>query len=151
LGISGQRSVIRSLLDNLVIFDGVCNLCAHSVQFILRHETDPVFRFTPVQSPYGTQRMRELGLDPEAAKTFVVIANDTAHTKSDAAIVLSRYFRAPWKWLSVVRIIPRPIRDWVYDRFAKNRYRWFGRTEECMVPTPEIRFRFVEDETQCAD
>ena len=92
--------------------------------------------------------MRELGLDPEEAKTFVVIANGTAHTKSDAAIVLSRYFRAPWKWLGAVRIIPRPVRGWVYDLFAKNRYRWFGRMDECMVPIAEIRCRFVEDETQ---
>jgi len=138
-------------LENLVIFDGVCNLCVHSVQFILHHEANPEFRFAPVQSPYGARRMRELGLDPEDAKTFVVIANGTAYTKSDAAIELSRYFRAPWRWLAAVRIIPRPVRDWVYSLFAKNRYQWFGRTDECMVPTPEITSRFVEDETPCAD
>jgi len=89
--------------------------------------------------------MRELGLDPEDAKTFVVIANGTAYTKSDAAIILSRHFRAPWRWLAAVRIIPRPVRDWVYGLFARNRYRWFGRTDECMVPTTEITSRFVED------
>jgi predicted DCC family thiol-disulfide oxidoreductase YuxK len=138
-------------VDNVVIFDGVCNLCTHSVQFILRHETYPVFQFSPVQSPYGALRMRELGLDPHDARTFVVIANGVVHTKSDAAIVLSRHFRAPWRWLGAVRIIPRPVRDWVYDLFARNRYQWFGRTSECMVPTSQIRTRFIEDQAQCSD
>jgi len=89
--------------------------------------------------------MRELGFNPEEAKTFVLIADGKAYVKSDAAIRISRYFRGAWKLLGVVRIIPRPIRDWVYDVIARNRYKWFGRFDICMVPTPDIRARFIEE------
>ncbi len=88
--------------------------------------------------------MRNLGLDPEDAKTFVLMADGKAYVKSDAAIRLSRHFRGGWKLLGAFRIIPRPIRDWAYDIVARNRYRWFGRFDTCMVPTPELRARFIE-------
>ena len=89
--------------------------------------------------------MQELGLDPGDAETFVLIVDKEAFVKSDAAIRLSEYLRGGWKLLRVFRIVPRPIRDWAYGRFARNRYRWFGRTEQCMVPSVEIRDRFVID------
>jgi predicted DCC family thiol-disulfide oxidoreductase YuxK len=133
-------------MTDVVIFDGVCNLCAHSVRFILDHEADQSLRFTPLQSPAGTRLLRELGFDPDDAKTFVLIAEGRAYVKSDAAIRVSRHFRGGWRLLGGIRIIPRPIRDWAYDLIAGNRYRWFGRAEACMVPTPELRSRFLEDE-----
>ena len=132
-------------MDNVVIFDGVCNLCARSVRFILDHEADQTLRFTPLQSPAGSRLMRKLGLDPEDARTFVLIADGKAHVKSDAAIRLSRYFRRAWMPLGLIKIIPRWIRDRVYDVVARNRYRWFGRLDSCMVPTPELRTRFIEE------
>jgi len=89
--------------------------------------------------------MQELGLDPRDAETFVLIVDNEALVKSDAAIRLSKYLRGGWKLLSVFRIVPRPIRDWAYGIFARNRYRWFGRTDQCMVPSMEIRDRFVID------
>jgi len=89
--------------------------------------------------------MRELGLDPEDARTFVLIADGKAYVKSDAAIRLSRYFRRAWMPLGLIKIIPRWIRDRVYDVVARNRYRWFGRLDSCMVPTPELRTRFIEE------
>ncbi len=128
-----------------MIFDGVCNLCARSVRFILDHEADQTLRFTPLQSPAGSRLMRELGLDPEDARTFVLIADGKAYVKSDAAIRLSRYFRRAWMPLGLIKIIPRWIRDRVYDVVARNRYRWFGRLDSCMVPTPELRTRFIEE------
>jgi predicted DCC family thiol-disulfide oxidoreductase YuxK len=132
-------------LDNVVIFDGVCNLCARSVRFILDHEADQTLRFTPLQSPAGTRLMRELGLDPEDAKTFVLIADGKAYVKSDAAIRLSRYFRQAWKPVGAIKIIPRRIRDGMYDVVARKRYRWFGHLDSCMVPTPELKARFIEE------
>lgn len=132
-------------LDNVVMFDGVCNLCAHSVKFILDHEADQTLRFTPLQSPAGTRLMHDLGLDPEDASTFVLIADGKAYVKSDAAIRLSRYFRRAWKPLGIIKIIPRRIRDWAYDVVARKRYRWFGRLDSCMVPTAELRARFIEE------
>lgn len=132
-------------MDNVVIFDGVCNLCAHSVRFILDHEANDALRFTPLQSPAGARLMRELGLDPDDAKTFVLIADGKAHTRSDAAIRVARHLRGGWKLLGAIRIIPRPLRDWAYDIVARNRYRWFGRFDTCMAPTPELRARFIQE------
>ncbi|HQZ72769.1 MAG: thiol-disulfide oxidoreductase DCC family protein [Anaerolineae bacterium] len=131
-------------MDDVVIFDGVCNLCARSVAFILRHEADPRLRFVPLQSTAGSRLMREIGLDPEDAKTFVLLAGGKAFVRSAAAVRVCAYFKWPWKALAAARLIPRPIRDRAYDLVARNRYRWFGRSEACMVPTPDIRARFIE-------
>ena len=131
--------------DNLVIFDGVCNLCTHSVHFILEHEKEPLFQFAPVQSATGSRLMRELGLDPDDAETFVFIADGRAFLRSDAAIRIAPHLRGAWRWLGAVKIVPRPLRDWLYDLVARNRYRWFGRTDTCMVPTKDIRARFIDE------
>ena len=93
----------------------------------------------------GTRLMHNFGLDPEDASTFVLIADGKAYVTSDAAIRLSRYFRRAWKPLGIIKIIPRRIRDWAYDVVARKRYRWFGRLNSCMVPTPELRARFIEE------
>ena len=131
-------------MADVVIFDGVCNLCARSVKFILAHEAEPRLRFVPLQSPAGARMMREFGFSPEDAKTFVLVVDGKPHVRSDAAIRVARYLRGGWRVLGAIRIVPRPIRDWAYDVVARNRYRWFGRAESCMVPTPEIRARFVD-------
>jgi predicted DCC family thiol-disulfide oxidoreductase YuxK len=89
--------------------------------------------------------MREVGLDPEEAKTFILVADGRAYVKSDAAIRVSRYLRRAWRLLGAIKIIPRPIRDWAYDIVARNRYRWFGRLDACMVPTSELKARFIEE------
>ena len=89
--------------------------------------------------------MQELGLDTRDAETFVLIVDNEAFVKSYAAIRLSKYLRGGWKLLSVFRIVPRPIRDWAYGILARNRYQWFGRTDQCMVPSTEIRDRFIID------
>lgn len=131
-------------MDDLVIFDGICNLCARSVTFILKHEADQRLRFVPLQSTAGSRLMRELGLDPEDAKSFVLLARGGAFVRSEAAVRVCGYFKWPWKALAALRVIPRPIRDRAYDLVARNRYRWFGRSEVCMVPTPDLRARFIE-------
>jgi predicted DCC family thiol-disulfide oxidoreductase YuxK len=132
-------------LNNLVIFDGVCNFCTKSVQFILQHESDNVIRFAPLQSSTGSRLMRELGIDPEDAETFVFISDGKAFTKSDAALMLAQHLRGGWRILRVFRLLPRPVRDWAYGVLARNRYRWFGRYDKCMVPSPEFRERFIVD------
>ncbi len=132
-------------MHDLVIFDGVCNLCAHSVRFILKCEADSSRLFVPLQSPAGARLLRQFEFDPEDVRTFVLINNGVVHVKSDAALKIAERFRWPWRALTALRIIPRPVRDWLYDRIAQNRYHWFGRTEICMVPTPKLRSRFMED------
>jgi predicted DCC family thiol-disulfide oxidoreductase YuxK len=132
-------------LDDLLIFDGVCNLCVHSVKFILAHESDARLRFVPLQSRAGMRMMQRHGFSPEDVKTFVLVAGGKPYVKSDAAIRVAAFLRGPWKVLGAIRVFPRPVRDWVYDVVARNRYRWFGRTESCMVPTPELRARFIHE------
>jgi predicted DCC family thiol-disulfide oxidoreductase YuxK len=132
-------------VPDIVIFDGVCNLCAHSVQFILRHEASAHFLFAPLQSPAGARLLATYGFSPDDTKTFVLVADGKAYVKSDAAIRVAKRLRGAWKLIGVVRVIPRPMRNWIYDVVAHNRYRWFGRTEACMIPTPELRSRFLEE------
>jgi len=131
--------------QELVIFDGVCNLCAHSVRFILKCEADKTLRFVPLQTPAGARLLRQFNFDPEDVRTFVLVSKGLVYVKSDAALEVARHFGWPWKGLLVLRVVPRLIRNWLYDRIAENRYRWFGRNAICMVPTPELRTRFMED------
>ena len=131
--------------DNIVVFDGVCNLCTHSVRFILEHERDETLRFAPLQSEAGARLMRQFSFDPGKAKTFVLIVDGKPYVKSDAAIRIAPYLRGVWRLLFLLKIIPRPLRDWAYDVVAQNGYRWFGRLEACMVPNPEFRERFIEE------
>jgi predicted DCC family thiol-disulfide oxidoreductase YuxK len=130
---------------DVVVFDGVCNLCSRSVQFILKHEAEPRFRFAPVQSPAGSQLLRDAGFDSADVKTFVLLSHGTVYTRSSAALRIAKSLKGPWKLLRVAWLVPRPIRDWMYDLVARNRYRWFGKTDTCMVPTPELRERFLHD------
>ena len=132
-------------MKDVVIFDGLCNFCAHSVNFILRHEANPDLLFAPLQSAAGARLLREFNFNPEDAKTFVLIANGAAYVKSEAGIRVARNFHGAWRFLSFVKLIPRPIRDYLYDVIARNRYRWFGRLEACMVPTPELAARFIHE------
>jgi predicted DCC family thiol-disulfide oxidoreductase YuxK len=129
----------------LVVFDGVCNLCVGSVKFILAHEASDSLQFASIQSPHGSRLVRELGFDPADAKTFVFVEDGVAFVRSDAALRLARHLRWPWRGLTAFRVIPRPLRNWVYNLVAANRYRWFGRAEACMVPTPALKRRFVEE------
>ncbi len=138
-------------MNPVVVFDGVCNLCVGSVGFIVRHEKTPALRFAPIQSATGARLVRELGFDPADAKTFVIVEDGRAHVRSNAAIRLARYLRWPWRLLGAAWIVPRPIRDHAYDWVARNRYRWFGRRDTCLVPTPALRSRFLDAATDDVD
>ena len=89
--------------------------------------------------------MREFGIEPTQMKTFVVIADGKAYVRSDAAIRVARFLRGAWRLLCLVGIVPRPIRDYAYDVVARNRYRWFGRHDACIAPTPELQRRFIDE------
>jgi predicted DCC family thiol-disulfide oxidoreductase YuxK len=127
----------------VLLFDGLCKLCTGSVAFVLRHEQDEALRFAPLQSPAGMRLMQQFGIDPTQMKTFVVIADGRAYVRSDAAIRVARFLRGAWKWLVLIKLVPRPIRDYAYDVVARNRYRWFGRHEACIAPAPELQKRFL--------
>ena len=127
----------------VILFDGVCNLCAWSVQFIIKRDPQAHFMFASMQSPAGQRLLAERGLDQQAADSFVLIEGASHYTSSDAALRVARRLAWPWPLLSALVIVPRPLRDWAYSVIARNRYRWFGQPDACMLPTPELRERFL--------
>lgn len=128
----------------LVLFDGVCNLCNNSVTFVIGRDPEAKVRFAAVQSAPGRTRLAALGLPLDTYESFVLIDGGRAYYKSTAALRLLRHLRQPWPWLAVARIIPRILRDPLYDLIARNRYRWFGKRDACMVPTPDVKARFLD-------
>ena len=134
---------------HLVLYDGVCGLCNHLLQFLLEHDRRGVFSFAALQSAAGNATVARWGGDPEDLTSFYVVADfRTPHaravTKSDAALFVARELGWPWKALGVARVFPRPLRDRVYDVIARTRYRVFGRYEQCLIPSEEFRSRFVD-------
>lgn len=131
------------MTNPIVLFDGVCNLCSTSVQFILQRDPTGRFRFASLQSDLAQRLLTERGLDPKALDSVVVVDGDRFYRESDAALRIARDLKGAWKALAVFRVIPRPVRDWAYRLIARNRYRWFGKSETCWLPTPELRGRFL--------
>lgn len=128
----------------VVLFDGVCNLCSASVRFVLRRDPAGRFRFASLQSEAGRELLRRHGLDPDDLHSVVLVEDGRAYTRSDAALRIARGLGGGWPLLGALRAVPRPVRDRVYGLVAANRYRWFGKQDSCMLPTPELRERFLE-------
>lgn len=128
----------------IILFDGVCHLCSASVRFVIRRDPHARCRFLPIQSGRGREIYRAHGLDPEKPDTLLVLAGGKVLLRSDAAIAIGRELGFPWSIASVGRILPRSLRDALYDFIAQRRYRWFGKDASCLVPTPEVRSRFLE-------
>jgi predicted DCC family thiol-disulfide oxidoreductase YuxK len=127
----------------ILLFDGVCNLCSGAVQFVIRHDREGCFRFAALQSETGRRLLVEHGLPPDALDTFVLVVGPRAFVRSDAALETARRLSGAWRWLALLAWVPRPIRDLAYGVVVRNRYRWFGRRESCMVPTPDLARRFL--------
>jgi predicted DCC family thiol-disulfide oxidoreductase YuxK len=125
-----------------VLFDGTCNLCSRSVKFIIRHDPRGRFAFASLQSELGRAAVREHGRDPGDIDTVVLVQGGRLYDRSTAALRIAAGLRMPWPLLAVFLAVPRPLRDAVYCWIARNRYRWFGKSEECMVPTAELKGRF---------
>jgi predicted DCC family thiol-disulfide oxidoreductase YuxK len=130
--------------DGTVLYDGVCVLCSSWFHFVVARDPAARFRFVQIQSEYGRWLATYLGIDPDNPRTNAVVVDGRAYLRSDAALQVLR--RLPgWSWTSVAQAVPRPIRDWLYDRIARNRYRWFGRTETCMIPAPGLARHVLSD------
>jgi predicted DCC family thiol-disulfide oxidoreductase YuxK len=131
----------------IILFDGVCNLCSRSVRFVIARDPHAHFRFAALQSEAARRICAERSISMPTAlepDSIVVIADGKSLERSDAALAIAARLPLPWSLLRIFRAIPRPLRDWLYRLVAKNRYRWFGRTDACMMPTPEIRARFID-------
>jgi predicted DCC family thiol-disulfide oxidoreductase YuxK len=133
--------------STIILFDGVCNLCSGVVRFVIARDPHARFRFAALQSDAARRVCAEVGATPPAAvdpDTIIVIADGRALERSDAALAIASRLPFPWPMFGVFRILPRALRDWLYRFVAKNRYRWFGKSDTCMMPTPELRARFLE-------
>ena len=128
----------------IILFDGICNLCNQSVQFVIEHDDKNQFQFASLQSDFGQNFLKENNLDASKFDSVVFIEDDKFYTKSSAALKISKYLDGITSWLTIFMIVPKPLRDMVYSFIAKNRYRWFGKQESCRLPTPELKAKFLE-------
>ena len=129
--------------DKIVLFDGVCNFCNNSVQFILKHDRTNSLQFASLQSATGQALLKKYNI-PAEVDSVTFIENNIAYTKSDAALRIAAYFGNFWKALTIFSILPVSFRNFFYDIIARNRYKWFGKRDTCMLPSPEIRARFID-------
>jgi predicted DCC family thiol-disulfide oxidoreductase YuxK len=128
----------------VVLFDGVCNFCNSTVNFIIDRDPAGYFNFAALQSEPAQHLLAGCGLPSGLLDNIVLVEDGACYTRSTAALRILRHLRGPWVLLYVLLLVPRPIRDAGYDCFARNRYRWFGKRSECSIPSPEIRARFLE-------
>ena len=128
----------------IILFDGVCNLCNGAVQYVIKRDKKDVFRYAALQSAIGEKLIEERGIDTSKLDSIILVDPGVAYyTKSDAALEIGRDFGGLWKALALFTWIPRTFRDAIYDFVARNRYRWFGKKDACMIPTPELQAKFL--------
>lgn len=126
----------------VVLFDGECNFCDSSVQFIIKRDVEGVFQFASLQSDAGQELLKKFNV-PDGVDSMILIENGKVYYKSEAALRICRSLKGAWKLLYALIIVPRPLGDLVYDFIARNRYKWFGKKDSCMLPPPHIRKRFL--------
>jgi predicted DCC family thiol-disulfide oxidoreductase YuxK len=131
------------MMSEVVLFDGVCTLCNGSVLFIIKRDNKAKFTFASLQSSFGQSQLKKFGLPVRELNTIFLIKDEKFFKKSDAALEIAKGMNGLWPVLYVFKIIPSFIRNFIYDWIAKNRYRWFGKQEACMIPTPELKARFL--------
>jgi predicted DCC family thiol-disulfide oxidoreductase YuxK len=128
----------------IIIFDGVCNFCNASINFIIKHDHSTRFMFATTQGEHGTKILKDLNIDPKDPTTFVFIEGQIVYVKSDAALQIAKHLKRPWSALAWLKFVPKLIRDSVYSLIAKHRYKILGKRQTCMVPSPELKKRFLD-------
>jgi len=128
---------------HIILFDGVCNLCNSSVNFIIRHDRKNRFKFAALQSDTGIKLVRKYEIDPRETDSIILIQGEKHYIKSSAALRIAKDLSGVYPLLFVFMIIPPFIRNWVYDYIAKNRYKWYGKKDSCMIPTKELKDKFL--------
>lgn len=131
------------MMKHIILFDGVCNLCQSIVQFVIKRDRHAKFSFASLQGEAGQRLLLEHQISPEI-DSFIYITKNRAYHKSEAALRVCQQLDGAWKIFYIFLIIPRPIRDRVYQFIARNRYKWFGKQDSCMLPTPELKKRFLD-------
>jgi predicted DCC family thiol-disulfide oxidoreductase YuxK len=126
----------------VILFDGVCNLCSSSVQFILKRDKEKKFLFASLQSAFGQNLLQQFHLPIDNFNSFILYQDGKIFSKSTGALKMFQQMKG-WKWVKIFWVVPKFIRDAVYSLIANNRYKWFGKKEACWLPTPELRARFL--------
>jgi predicted DCC family thiol-disulfide oxidoreductase YuxK len=128
----------------IILFDGVCNLCNSSVQFIIKHDKNDVFRFVALQSELGKKIIKHIGIQDNNIDSIVLYEPEIAYYyKSTAAIEIAKNLKGLFSFALIFKIIPEGIRDLLYEYIAKNRYKWYGKKESCMIPTDNLKAKFL--------
>jgi predicted DCC family thiol-disulfide oxidoreductase YuxK len=128
----------------VVLFDGICNLCVGSLPWLLRMDRRDCLRFGTLQSEVGTELLRRCGLSGDYDESMVVVEGDLAYTESDAVVRIAWHLGFPWALGSIASVVPKVIRDRAYRFLANNRYDWFGKREQCLVPNDDLQARFID-------
>lgn len=129
----------------VILFDGICNFCNRTVNFAIKRDKKSLLKFAPLQSDVAKELLASFNLSSEEMSSIVLIEKEKSYTRSTAALRVCRYLNNLWPLMYGFIIVPKFIRDRIYDWVANNRYRWFGKKEVCMIPTPEVRSRFLND------
>ena len=138
----------NEISPGIVLFDGLCHLCSGWVRFVFHRDKQARIRFAPLQSNIAKEFMEKLDVSANSLETIVYIESDKAYIKSTAVLKVLKRLRFPWPILAIGLIIPRPLRDWMYDVIARRRYRWFGQREVCMMPNEELKTDAHQVDTQ---
>lgn len=129
---------------SILLFDGLCNLCDHSVQFVIKRDHKNVFIFSSLQSKSAIEFIGSMHDEIQNIDSIVLITKNKIYTKSTAALKIAAELNGLWILMSVFFIIPKPIRDWIYDGIAKRRYQWFGKFDSCKIPNPQEINKFID-------
>lgn len=128
----------------IVLFDGICNLCNGAIQFVIKRDKEDKFRFAALQSEIGRKLVAERGIDTSEVDSIILIDPGVAYyTKSEAALEIGTELKGYRTLSNILRLIPSSLSNIVYDFIAKNRYKWYGKKESCMIPTPELQAKFL--------
>lgn len=130
--------------EAVILFDGVCNLCSRSVQFIINRDPAAYFKFASLQSGFGQQKLQQLELDQQVFHSIILINGDSVYQRSDAALEIAKKLSGAWPLFYGFKILPRFLRDAVYNLISRNRYKLFGKKDACWIPTPELKSRFKD-------
>lgn len=128
----------------IILFDGVCNLCESSVQFIIKRDKKDIFRFVAIQSEMGQKIIKHIGIDTSKTDSIILyIPGQAYYYKAEAALLIAKELKGVYSLLAIFSFVPNAIKNVVYDYIAKNRYKWYGKKESCMIPTPELKAKFL--------
>ena len=142
-----KNKMMLNLPENkkIILFDGLCNLCDNAVQYVIKHDKKDVFRFVALQSDLGKKILNYLNVDTSKMDSIILYEPGIAYFyKSDAALEIVKDLNVFLKWSIIFKIIQSSLRNPIYDYVARNRYKWYGKKDACMIPTPELKAKFLE-------